>query len=461
MTTDQQRFASLLDRLEKVVTRLEADSGDSGADAGATSADGTPAHVAAYDEYVNEYLKPFLETMNKIGGDLPHMATIVEKGFNELRNLIVVASKSKRPSDDDLRKLLTPLSKVMEEAADYRQSKRPEDSFNHLSAVSEAIKAIGWPAVPNTPVPFVREMVDAAQFYTIKVLTQYRKSGPPEHVQFVEQIKVAIEQLAEYVKKYHTTGLKWNPSGGSALDAASSTAPAPAPTPAPTATATKSAAPSMGDVFSAINKGTAITAGLRKVDDSMKTKNRTDRVSKVPAEVSSKTPKVTPKFGSGAKMGTPKLELQGNKKWVVEYQQKQDNIVIDQTDMRHTVYVYKCVDSLLQIKGKVNAITLDSCQRVSLVFDNCVASVELVNCKSCKLQVTGKVPTITVDKTDGAQIYLSNESLDTAIVTSKSSEMNINVPDGDDFVEIPVPEQYTTTYDPATKKLVTEVNAME
>lgn len=375
----------------------------------------------------------------------------------------MIASQSKQPSDSELQTLFKPLIKAMGDAADYRHTKRPDESFNHLSAVSEGIKALGWPGVPNTPAPYVREMVDAAHFYSIKVLTQYRKTGPEEHVDFVNQLKAALEELAEYVKAHHTTGLKWNPRGGSATDAAGA-APAAASKPA-AATASKPVAATgggMGDVFSAISKGTAITSGLRKVDASMKTKNRTDRVSTVTID-ESKTPKVVPKtVGGMGKMGTPKVELQGGKKWAVEYQQKNQNIVIDQTDMKQTVYVYKCIDSLIQIKGKVNAITIDGCQRVSLVFDDCVASVELINCKSCKLQVMNKVPTITVDKTDGAQIFLSKESLDTSVVTSKSSEMNINVPDDeDDFIEIPVPEQYTTKFDPATKKLVTEVNNIE
>lgn len=372
----------------------------------------------------------------------------------------MIASQSKQPSDSDLQTLFKPLIKAMGDAADYRHTKRPEASFNHLSAVSEGIKAIGWPGVPNTPAPYVREMVDAAHFYSIKVLTQYRKTGPAEHVDFVNQLKTALEELSDYVKVHHTTGLKWNPRGGSATDAAPAAKPAAA---AATATVAKPAAGGgLGDVFSAINKGTAITSGLRKVDASMKTKNRTDRVSTVTID-ENKTPKVVPKtVGGMGKMGTPKVELQGGKKWAVEYQQKNQNIVIDQTDMRQTVYVYKCIDSLIQIKGKVNAITVDGCQRVSLVFDDCVASVELINCKSCKLQVMNKVPTITVDKTDGAQIYLSKESLDTSVVTSKSSEMNINIPDDeDDFTEIPVPEQYTTKFDPATKKLVTEVNSID
>jgi len=37
--------------------------------------------------------------------------------------------------------------------------------FNHMSAVSEGIPALGWVGVEPKPAPFVKDMKDAAQFY--------------------------------------------------------------------------------------------------------------------------------------------------------------------------------------------------------------------------------------------------------------------------------------------------------
>ena len=68
------------------------------------------------------------------------------------------------------------------------------------------------------------------------------------------------------------------------------------------------------------------------------------------------------------------------------------------------MYIYKCEGSTIQIKGKVNGITLDGCKKTAVVFDNCVASFEMVNCQSCQVQVTGAVPTVAIEKTDGAQV---------------------------------------------------------
>ena len=56
-----------------------------------------------------------------------------------------------------------------------REKNRRSDYFNHLSAVSESIGALGWIAISPAPGPFVREMSDAAQFYTNRVLKDWKE----------------------------------------------------------------------------------------------------------------------------------------------------------------------------------------------------------------------------------------------------------------------------------------------
>ena len=50
-----------------------------------------------------------------------------------------------------------------------------------------------------------------------------------------------------------------------------------------------------------------------------------------------------------------------------------------------------------------------------------------------------------MDKTDGCQMFLSKECMDVNIITAKSSEMNVMIPNGEEFVEQPLPEQFRTT----------------
>lgn len=112
--------------------------------------------------------------------------------------------------------------------------------------------------------------------------------------------------------------------------------------------------------------------------------------------------------------------------------------------IQHNVLV---VHLVLQVKGKVNSIVIDSCKKTAVVFEDIVSVVEFINCQSVKAQSMGRVPTIAVDKTDGAHIYLSNDSLSVEVVTSKSSEVNVSVPTpSGDYMEIPVPEQYKSVW---------------
>jgi len=176
----------------------------------------------------------------------------------------------------------------------------------------------------------------------------------------------------------------------------------------------------------------------------MKTKydpTKSTVISDAPAEKKTAAPKAT-----GAKKGTPKFELSGNK-WLVEWQDNNKAIEITETELKQTIYIYKCENSVVRIKGKVNSVSLDGCKRVSVVFEHALALCEMVNCTSVEVQCSGKVPSIAIDKCSGVQFFLSKEGLDVEIVSSKSDAMNILIPDpagGVDPIEIAVPEQFKT-----------------
>lgn len=117
-----------------------------------------------------------------------------------------------------------------------------------------------------------------------------------------------------------------------------------------------------------------------------------------------------------------------------EYQKCNPSLLVENAEMNNVVYLFKCENSTLTVKGKINGIIVDSCKKCSILCDNLVSSIEFVNCQSVQMQVLGSVPTISIDKTDGCQMYLSEKSLDVEIISSKSSEMNVLIPKGHDYV---------------------------
>jgi adenylyl cyclase-associated protein len=121
------------------------------------------------------------------------------------------------------------------------------------------------------------------------------------------------------------------------------------------------------------------------------------------------------------------------------------------------VYIYNCSNSSIRIHGKVNAVTLDGCNKVGLAFDNVVATVDLVNCSSCEVQAIGFVPSFAIDKCSSIQVILSETCLTAEIVSAKSDQINVILPPlnpNDDITELAVPEQFKTTVVGRTLKTV-------
>ena len=312
----------------------------------------------------------------------------------------------------------------------------------------------------------------------------------PNHAAWVKVWLQLLGELQAYVKQHHTTGVSWNSArksgtfdparvsaSGAATNGAAAAPPAPGaggppmppPPPMPNfkelfaddSSSSKPAPAATDALFAELNKGSDITKHLKRVDDSQKThKNPELRAAAVVPGAPAAATTSSSNGSSGAKAPVankpPVFELV-DKKWKIEYQQNKRPLVVDETDLKHTVYIYQCKECTINVKGKVNSILIDSCQRVDLLFDDVLSTVEFLNSKNVQMQVLGRVPTVSIDKTDGAQVYLSRNSLDTEIVSSKSSAMNILVPNehDDEYSEQPVPEQYKTVINAKSRKLVT------
>ncbi|KAJ3345442.1 hypothetical protein HDU83_004068 [Entophlyctis luteolus] len=404
-----------------------------------------PEAVAEFDALVASHLALVLTKASAVGGVVQEQGIALSSAFAAQRAFLLLATRAKKPSAADLPTFLKPIQAGIEAVIKVRESARASPLFNHLSVVSEGVLALGWVAVEPAPAPFVGEMKDSATFFANKVIREY-KDKDQVHVEFARAFLVLLAELQIYVKKYHTTGVAWNPRGGDAKDLESSvsatptaTTAAPAPKPAP--------APAAANLFSALNKE-GLTSGLRKVDKSEMTHKNPDlRASSVvsatekPATATVKSSVVAPVVKA-----PPKCALEGNK-WIVEnYLNASEPVVIKNPELRHTVYIYNCINSTISVEGKVNAVTLDNCKKSGLLLSSIVSTVDIVNCKSVQVQVTQYAPTIAIDKTDGCQVYLSAGSVETGVevLTAMSSEVNVLVEgDGEDggYKERPVPEQ--------------------
>ncbi|CAO3702722.1 unnamed protein product [Rhizopus stolonifer] len=458
-------LANLIKRLEVATTRLE-DLAMSSSSASAVSAsgpsvsqtnvNGVPVMVEKHDMAINPSLEKYLALSAELGPLVSSQAQLVKQAVQAERDIIYISTLSQKPdmSSPTFMKLLEPIQKALSEIVNLKDANRPDVLFNHLSAVAEGIPALGWFTCEPKPVPFIKDMKDSAQFYSNRVIKEY-KEKEPQHVAWCRSYIELIENLSIFVKENFPTGLSWNPNGqpaeslaektsssvGSAPAAASSPPPPPPPPPmviedAPTPTTTTGAAA----VFAEINQGSNITANLRKVD-----KN----IPKAPRSPKKQGPPTPNKPDKYTLRKAAKTSLEANK-WVVENHENNQEVVIEDTAINQAVYIFNCKNSTIRIKGKVNAVTVDSCVKCGIALDSTVSTVDVVNSKSFALQIFKVTPTIAIDKCDSGEIYLSKDCLGVEILSAKSSSLNVNVPEDleseeSEYKEMFIPEQFKTT----------------
>lgn len=94
---------SLLDAFGARLARVEAQLGVKGAPVPAASAAAPAAapvelspQLEAYDEYVAQYLPPFLEVSTKLGDDTRKLGEVTEKAFAAQRAYLLMASQCKK-----------------------------------------------------------------------------------------------------------------------------------------------------------------------------------------------------------------------------------------------------------------------------------------------------------------------------------------------------------------------------
>lgn len=141
------------------------------------------------------------------------------------------------------------------------------------------------------------------------------------------------------------------------------------------------------------------------------------------------------------------------------YEKEPQPIEID-ASLNHSILISRCHNTTVLVRGKANQVTVENSNRLSLVVDTLVSTVDVVKAQNFALQVMGAIPTVMMDQVDGAQIYFSKESTGARVFHSKSDGINLNVLAGGedgDYKEVPLPSQMCTFFDEEKGELVNEI----
>ncbi|VUZ41886.1 unnamed protein product [Hymenolepis diminuta] len=413
--------------------------------------------MSTMDSALSTPLQKLAALSAEISSDVKKQCDLLVAAFKAESDFVQSAGSMSKPGDSQLPSVLKPCATAIQKVVEYKDANRSSADFNHLAAVAESVSALGWVALSGKPCDYIDEMAEAGKFYSNRILKDF-KDKDEKRVQWVHALTDLWHQLKAYISANYPGGLTWG-SGGSAPVAPPPPPGGAPPPPPPCPESSEPAGPDTKALFAEINRGDALMKGLRKVTGDMKThKNPELRAGGVVSSGANKTipPAIPARPEQRKAVAQPKLEQIGNK-WNVKHFVGNREVIVEAKEKKETVYIFECRDSVVQIKGKVNSIVLDSCKKTFLLFDTVISSVDVINCQSVQVQVIGVMPTINIDQTDGCQVYLSEESKGVDIITAKSSEMNILIPKGDgDYTEYNVPEQFKTNF--VANHLETKVN---
>eukprot|EP00934_Nitzschia_sp_Nitz4_P006208 Nitzschia sp. Nitz4//scaffold117_size69655//25369//27079//NITZ4_006022-RA/size69655-augustus-gene-0.2-mRNA-1//1//CDS//3329533645//6198//frame0 len=488
--TTQQKLDPLREFLDAVVTRIEAlevhcgIATKTGGAAPAPAMQKTPSvrHLAgtgdapslkAFDKFMNTTVYKLSDTCDSLDGT-KDLGKLLSETFEGMRYVILLASKSKQPADmTELHAHLKPISDVVTKIRALRLSR---DYDNHLKAVMEMLACVSWvtcQAPAQLPAPFVKECVGSSDFWSNRIRKEFKgKEGEVAENQlaFCDGLKNLLNELAAYITEHHKTGLTFNPKGVSLAEAAIRLSDSPLSDAAAAASRqqdqkSNKRASLMGNTVKGGNvagmmaelagrrsgDGSSAATGLKKVTKDMQTwrKEFKEPGKSKPAPVVV-APPAAKKEEKKKKKGLPILEYQERgTKWVIENQDKESAgpsgvLTVDVSDPKQQVYIFNCENVTVKINGnKLKSVIVDTCTKVNVVFETIISGCELVNSKRIAVQSDGVCPVFTIDKTVGVTVWLSEASTKvSSFTTSMSSEMNVNIPEGDDRKEMPIPEQF-------------------
>jgi len=414
--------------------------------------------VAAYQTHTSKAVIPFIEACNVLDG-FKDIGSNLESIWAAIGTIVELASKCKKPSDVQTA-LGTYLKPVQNSIGKIRSARLDRKYDWHIKAIMEMLPCASWVMMSAPPAPsnFVKDTIGSSDYWSNKIRKEY-KGKDENHITFCVTLKALILNLSTYLKEYHFSGLMWNPRGIPLEQYEPPSVTVSVPSPSPPTSGKSSARPTTGDVMTELASrrtvdGSSAATGLASVSREQQTWRK--EYKKQPStHTTTSTVRPSQVKASQVSIGKKKIEriptckFKEPSKWIIEYQTETSNpnglCKIEAKHPKEQVYIYKCENATIQVKGKVKNITMDSCIKTNLVFDIAISACEIVNCNKVQIQSIGVCPSFAIDKTDGCLLYLSKEATSISnFVTTKSSEMNISWTDGKsgDQKECPIPEQF-------------------
>jgi hypothetical protein len=181
----------------------------------------TPS-TKAFDKYLNTAVYKFSDTCDDL--EMGNMGQLLVQVFTGMKYVVVLASKSKQPSD--MVELTQHLSPITIPVGEIRNLRLHRDFDNHQKAIMEMLTCVSWVtcrAPEQLPAPFVKECIGSSDFWSNRIRKEFKGKEDDvakQQLEFCDGMKKMLQDLASYIEEYHKTGLEFNPKGVSVAEAA-------------------------------------------------------------------------------------------------------------------------------------------------------------------------------------------------------------------------------------------------
>jgi hypothetical protein len=149
------------------------------------------------------------------------MGKLLVECFDGMRYVIVLASRSKKPAS--IAEIAPHLKPITENVTKIRGLKLKREFDSHYKAVMEMLACMSWvtlEAPSQLPAPFVKECIGSSEFWSNRVRKEFKGKDAPYQIEFCDNMKKLLNDLAAYITEHHKTGLTFNPKGVSLAEAA-------------------------------------------------------------------------------------------------------------------------------------------------------------------------------------------------------------------------------------------------
>lgn len=154
-------------------------------------------------------------------GGLQNTGDLIQKAWEGIRLIIVLASRSKPPAEDLTEALAPHMKPVQDAVVGIRNLKLDREWDRHQKAVIEMLACLSWVymrAPKALPAAMVKETLGSAEFWSNRIRKDFKGKNDTQ-IAFCDSIKAVITGLVEYIEEYHKTGLTFSPRGVSLAEA--------------------------------------------------------------------------------------------------------------------------------------------------------------------------------------------------------------------------------------------------